>query len=100
MTDKQAIDVIKSECYVFNPLNMDRTTMINTALDRAMDALKNPTGEWIAEQYLMEGDSRRTFRCSNCKCGIVEVFTYPNCPYCKATMTNADLNEKGILPNG
>ena len=45
MTDKQAIDVIKSECYVFNPMNMDRSTLINTALDRAVDALKGK--QWI-----------------------------------------------------
>ena len=40
MTAREAIDVIRSECYVFNPLNFDRTTMINTALDIAVDALK------------------------------------------------------------
>ena len=97
MTDEKAIEVIRQNCYVSNLLDLDETVMINTALDRAMDALKNQTGEWIAEQYLMEGDSRRTFRCSNCKCGIVEVFTYPNCPYCKATMLNGDLNERGLL---
>lgn len=40
MTKEDAIDIIKSECYVFNPLNFDRTTMINTALDIAVEALK------------------------------------------------------------
>ena len=39
MTREEAINVIKSECYVFNPLNFDRSTMINTALDLAIKAL-------------------------------------------------------------
>lgn len=40
MTKEDAIDIIKSECYVFNPLNFDRSTMINTALDMAVKALE------------------------------------------------------------
>ena len=40
MTKENAIDIIKSECYVFNPLNFDRSTMVNTALDMAVKALK------------------------------------------------------------
>ena len=39
MTRKDAIGVIKSECYVFNPLDFDRSTKINTALDMAIKAL-------------------------------------------------------------
>lgn len=39
MTREEAIAVIKSECYVFNPLNFDRSTRINTALDMAIKAL-------------------------------------------------------------
>lgn len=97
MTDEKTIEVIRQNCYVSNLLDLDKTVMINTALDRAVDALKGKTGEWIPEQYLMDGDSRRTFRCSNCKCGIIDVFTFPYCPYCKATMLNGDLNERGLL---
>lgn len=40
MTKEEAINVLKSECYVFNPLNFDRTTLINMALDTAIEALK------------------------------------------------------------
>ena len=40
MTNKEAIDIIKSECYVANLLNLDKTRMINTALDKACEALK------------------------------------------------------------
>ena len=40
MTREEAINVIKSECYVFNPLNFDRSAKINTALDMAIKALE------------------------------------------------------------
>jgi hypothetical protein len=40
MSKEDAIDIIKSECYVFNPLNFDRSTMVNTALDMAIKALE------------------------------------------------------------
>lgn len=40
MRIEEAIDIIKSECYVFNPLNFDRSTMVNTALDMAVKALE------------------------------------------------------------
>lgn len=40
MTVREAIRVLKSECYVFNPLNFDRTTLINTALDTVIEALE------------------------------------------------------------
>lgn len=39
MTREEAIGIIKSECYIFNPLNLDRSTRINTALDMAIEAL-------------------------------------------------------------
>ena len=40
MTREEAINVIKSECYIFNPLDFDRSTKINTALDMAIKALE------------------------------------------------------------
>ena len=40
MTNKEAIEIIKSECYVANLLNLDKTRMVNTALDKACEALK------------------------------------------------------------
>lgn len=40
MTIEEAIKIIKSECYVFNPLNLDRTQMVNTALDMAIRSLE------------------------------------------------------------
>ena len=40
MTIEKAIEVLKSECYVFNPMNFDRTTLINTALDTVIETLE------------------------------------------------------------
>ena len=40
MTKKEAIEIIKSECYVFNPLDFDKSTKVNTALDMAIQALE------------------------------------------------------------
>ena len=40
MTNKEAKEIIKSECYVFNPLDFDKSTRINTALDVAIEALE------------------------------------------------------------
>ena len=40
MTNKEAKEIIKSECYVFNPLDFDKSTMVNTALDMAIKALE------------------------------------------------------------
>ena len=40
MTNKEAKEIIESECYVFNPLDFDRSTRINTALDIAIEALE------------------------------------------------------------
>ena len=102
MTNEKAIEVIKENCYVSNLLDLDETIQINTALDKAVDALSimQKEGNWIAEEYLMPGDSRRVFRCSECKCAIIDVFPFPNCPYCKATMKNGDLDETGVLKEG
>ena len=40
MTNKEAKEIFKSECYVFNPLDFDKSTKINTALDVAIEALE------------------------------------------------------------
>ena len=40
MTREEATSVIKSECYIFNPLDFDKSTRINTALDMAIEALE------------------------------------------------------------
>ena len=55
MTREEAISVIKSECYVFNPLNFDRSTRINTALDMAIKALDQ---ESIIDKHKAEMESK------------------------------------------
>ena len=40
MTKEEAINIIKSECYIFNPLDFDKSTKVNTALDIAIKALE------------------------------------------------------------
>ena len=40
MTNKEAKEIIESEFYSFNPLDFDRSTKINTALDMAIEALE------------------------------------------------------------
>ena len=40
MTREEAVNIIKSECYVFNPLDFDKSTKVNTALDMAIQALE------------------------------------------------------------
>lgn len=55
MTSKEAIDIIKSECYVLNPINFDRTIMINTALDMAVKALEQePCEDAISRQAVID----------------------------------------------
>lgn len=46
MTNEEAISIIKSECYVMNLLNLDRTQMINQALDKAIKALEQQGHVW------------------------------------------------------
>ncbi len=55
MTKEDAIDIIKSECYVFNPLNFDRSTMVNTALDMAVKALEQePCEDAVSRQAVLD----------------------------------------------
>lgn len=58
---EEAINIIKSECYVFNPLNLDRSTKVNTALDMAIEVLSKKCHN-INKDY----DDCDQFVCSNC----------------------------------
>ena len=40
MTLEKAIEIVRENCYVFNPLNFDRNTLINSALDMVINASK------------------------------------------------------------
>lgn len=65
MTRDEAIDIIKSECYIFNPFNFDRSTMVNTALDMAIKALEQ---EPCKKCHNINSDYAECdeFVCSNC----------------------------------
>ena len=55
MTRDEAIDIIKSECYIFNPFNFDRSTMVNTALDMAIKALEQePCEDAISRNAMLD----------------------------------------------
>lgn len=56
MTREEAIKIIKSECYVFNPFNFDCARMINTALDMAIKALEQ---ESVLDKIIAEIESCR-----------------------------------------
>lgn len=59
MTNEEAIRIIKAECYVNNPLDIDRTIFINTALDTAVRSMEKELKEnkWfpVTEQLPPEG---------------------------------------------
>ena len=55
MTREEAVNIIKSECYVFNPFNLDRSTMVNAALDMAIKALdQEPCEDAISRKSMLD----------------------------------------------
>lgn len=98
MTDEKAIEVIKAECYVFNPLDLDRTVMINQALDRAVDALKRngrTKGKWITKAGI-----HGVAYCSRCDYEL-HINDCKYCPNCGAKMEvgNEDIENRGQKHN-
>lgn len=61
MTNKKAMEVLKSECYVLPFLDGDRATLINTALDVAIEALKS---KWIPVSDRVPEDDRLVIVCT------------------------------------
>ena len=56
MTREEAISVIKSECYIFNPLDLDKSTRINTALDMAIKVLEqSPILDKVRDEIMDTG---------------------------------------------
>ena len=54
MTREEARGIIKSECYIFDPLNLDRSTMVNTALDMAIIALERQNEDCINRESVLD----------------------------------------------
>lgn len=84
---REAVDIIKSECYIMNLLNLDRTRAINSALDMAVEALeqKREKGRWLNINIYNGGI------CS--ECGIQGHASYNFCPICGADMRGEDDDE-------
>ena len=61
MQNEKAIEVLKSECYVFPFLDGDRAALINTALDVAIEALKD---KWIPVSDRVPEDDRLVIVCT------------------------------------
>lgn len=61
MTNAKAMEVLKSECYVLPFLDGDRATLINTALDVAIEALKD---KWIPVSDRVPEDDRLVIVCT------------------------------------
>lgn len=53
MTNKneEVIKIIKNECYIFDLLDFDRTKMINSALDKAIEALNRKSYKSEARRW-------------------------------------------------
>jgi hypothetical protein len=85
MTNEEAIKIIKSECYIANLLNLDRTRMVNTALDLAIKALEQQPkiGHWITTRTFMHDGE---FYCDKCKCDSPNNEKWDYCPNCGAKM--------------
>ena len=53
---QEAIRIIKSECYISDLLNLDRTRMVNSALDKAVEALgAEPCEDCISREAALNG---------------------------------------------
>lgn len=90
MTIEKAIEVLKNECYVFNPMNFDRTTLINTALDTVIETLEQEPkkGHWITRPHVYGA----TY-CSECDFELkIDDTNY--CPNCGAKMESEERRTK------
>ena len=93
MTKEEAININKKECYAFNPYNIEKTTVVNTALDMAIKALeKEPCtvdAKLIVHAHWIKGIPAN-ITCSNCDFTICtdgktcQKLDY--CPHCGAKM--------------
>lgn len=68
MSPEEAIKIIKSECYVANLMNLDRTRMVNTALDVAVKALESQLQQRNCEscKHSNNGRCAYTEECHEC----------------------------------
>lgn len=100
MTREEAIEIIENNSYVFYPLDFDRTTMINTALDMAIEALKQEPSEITPQEkigaWIFKNDNITIltgyYQCSKCKKG--KILNKDNfCPNCGAKMIEREVEK-------
>ena len=89
MTIEQAIQIIKSECYIADLLNLDRTQTVNIALDTVIEAAEEEPqrakGHLVSNQQ--DGEVKafwERYRCSVCGEYAQDNFNY--CSRCGAEL--------------
>lgn len=88
MTLEKAKKIIKSECYIADLLDLDRTQTVNIALDTVIEA---------AEQKPQKAKGHWSDECECSVCGNQPWYegstfrkNYKFCPYCGADMRGSD----------
>lgn len=68
MSPEEAIKIIKSECYVANLMNLDRTIMVNTALDVVVKVIESQLQQRNCEscKHSNNGRCAYTEECHEC----------------------------------
>lgn len=68
MNTDELISIIKNECYIFDPIDLDKTIMVNTALDQVIDILNERKVEEKYEDIPMIKNEKfvRPDRCEYC----------------------------------
>lgn len=93
MTIAEAKKIIKSECYIADLLNLDRTQMVNTALDTVIEAARDK-GKWI----ILDECANEGVYCSECHKKVFKLEFSPTmkwrnfkyCPNCGARMVESE----------
>ena len=90
MTNNEAISIIKTHCYEFNLLDLDECSIVNSALDKAIQSLENDipaSGYW---EYVCYDSVKNigNYHCSNCRF-ITHENLYRFCPGCGCKMKNS-----------
>lgn len=93
MTLDEAKKIIKSECYIADLLNLDRTQMVNTALDTVIEAAEHEKkGTWIkvvaetGKDCYGEDYEIWYHKCSECGARQLAFGTQHYCQKCGAKM--------------
>ena len=78
MTLDEAKKIIKSECYIADLLNLDRTRMVNTALDTVIKAAEETRWIPIKTRPMTEEEKEDFFEYADSRCD--DTYTILDCP--------------------